>query len=413
MINRVVCALLATGLPVVPANADVPRLAQGTQVGVLYGSGDPVSGPNAQVAFSETLSAGSSVYVLEIGWNELEPIPGVIDTAPTENFLQIIQSLGLSTYVNISIVDSGNITVPSDLADPNNPLMLANGLSWDDPAVVSRVEALVDAVAPLMQPNDGFFLGFGNEIDAYFLARPGDLPAYLSLISAARARAKAIDPALACGVSVTRGAIQSAAFTAQVWPVCDAASYTYFPVDAGFNVLPPTGAPGALDDMLADAGSLPVLLQRVGYPSGVAGAPTNGSSEAMQAQFVQELDAAVRERPRVRAVSWYLLNDWSDQTLDAFEAYFGINSPAFREYLGSLGLLTVNGATKDAYDDMLTMLMWCPPDLDSSGVRDSSDVVEMLGRVGAAGNAGDFDANGVVDFADAIEYMRLFDEGCD
>lgn len=409
---RIWSATAVLALVIWAAGAQIPRLEPGRNAGAVYSPDDATNSAVLDLAFNETLTAGAGVYVVDFGWRDLEPTPGVIDTAIIDGLLALIESLGLRAYVNISVVDTVAITVPTDLADPMNGTELAPGLSWDDQTIVDRLGAVIDAVTPIMNTRNGYFLGLGNEIDPYFIARPGALPAYMSLVDQMRARAKAIDPMLAVGVNVTSDATQIPGFTAAVWPSCDAASYTYYPLDGSFGVRPPTDAAADLDAMLAGAGTLPVILREVGYPSGQATGGLIGSSEALQAAFVREVDAATRERPRVRAVHWFLLNDWSPLTVNAFTAFFGINDPAFEEYLGSLGLYTAGGVRKQGYPDLLGLLSWCPADLDGNGQADFFDVLEMLRRVDAAGNAGDFDANGVTSHGDVMAFLMLFDQGC-
>ncbi len=335
----------------------LPLLSPGLHLGVIYSA--PENNPAAQTvleaALGELIQAGLSAYQLSISWSDLEPAPGVIDTARLEEMLRILDALNLQPYLSITTINTTRLTLPRDLMAAGEA-ELAEGRRFDDPAITGRFAAVLDTVVPLLVAHNGFFVSVGNEVDGWLESRPAEAPGFVGFVAAARDHAHQIEPRLGVGATLTLGGVErNWAYIGDLLAVSDAAAFTYYPLNADFSVRDPSVAGADLARMVNVAGGLPVLLQEVGYPAGYLPDPSNGSSVEMQRAFVENFFAEVGRYPAVRFVSVLQLSDWSAAVCDLFVQYYtGVpTSPRMHEFLCSLGLREFDGTPKPAYDAFL------------------------------------------------------------
>ena len=326
----------------------LPLLAEGLHVAVSYPEATPEAASAVEAAFGTLLGAGLDTYELSFAWSDLEPSPGVIDTSTLEEYLAILDILNLKPYFLIKTIDTVNLNLPSDLLTAQGEL--ADGRHFDDPEIVERFAAVLDAVVPLLAEHDGFFLSVGNEIDGWLPIHPQEVEPFLNFTAAARAHVHTLAPAMGVGATVMFDGVQAGyPWIDRLIAASDAAVFTYYPLQGDFTVRDPDVIVDDLAAMVAAAGDRPLLLQEVGYPSGYLPQPSNGSSVEKQKQFVENLFRLLPEYPQIRFVSFLSLVDWPDATCDHFLDYYGVSAPAFREYLCSLGLLAVDGTPKPAF----------------------------------------------------------------
>lgn len=422
-----VVASMCLGGTLMAGPDELPLLAPGARVGVIYSSSDPVSGPSAEPLWNQSLAQGIDVYQLAMTWSDLEPVPGVIDTTVLEAFLGIIESTGMVPYLSLATINTNQLAIPADLLNPGQPTELAVGLSWDHPTVLARFAAVIDAVAPLLVQYGGFYVSVGNEVDIYLSARPAALSTqYAAFLGAARTRAQLAEPDLAVGATLTFEALGQPAVLSAVLGASDVPSFTYYAV-SGFVVRDPSQVAGDLDAILTAAGTKPVLLQEVGCPSGwrdaplgtpgagPGGGPTNASSEALQGEFVDAFFDAMLGRPRIRMASFMQLADYSDDLLDLFEAYYGISDPSFREFLGTLGLAWIDGTPKPGFARFLEgvcRVRRARADLNQDGLLDNGDISAFIAVFLAQGPTADLNGDGIVDNGDIATFVGLFLSSC-
>jgi hypothetical protein len=60
----------------------------------------------------------------------------------------------------------------------------------------------------------------------------------------------------------------------------------------------------------------------------------------------------------------------------------------------------------------VTSILDCPADLNGDGLVDFADYLEFLNRFDEGDPSVDFNQDGVIDFADYLEFLNLFDAGC-
>lgn len=342
-------------LPALPLAAQggadgLPLLPPGTHAGIVYADPQPDAANPLDDVFGQTIAAGVDLYQLSLYWSQLEPTPGGVDTALLDQFLAVLDSVDLIPYLVIPTIDTVRLALPPDLVDPADPALLAGGMHFDDPALLARWGAVLDAVVPRLAQHGGFFLSVGNEVDPWLAAHPDEVRPFLAFLAFSRERVQSMAPQMGVGATVTYGGLAAGeSLVTDVLAGSDAAVFTYYPLNADFTVRDPASAGADVARMVGAADGLPVLLQEAGYPSGYRPEAANGSSDELQRQFIAALFEAVSAQPQVRMVSIFQLADWPGAACDYFLNYYGTDTPRFREYLCSLGLYTADGEAKPAF----------------------------------------------------------------
>lgn len=273
-------------------------------------------------------------------WKTLEATPGAPSAATPRFQAKVLNAFGLRQYYNLRLVDTNQRGTPADL----------NATAWDAPEMLARVDAMVDSLMAVAQWYPFVAFSLGNEVDVYFGAHPGELPAFRALLAREVARVHASRPGMPMGCCITSPLRNPNAWVGDTLNAyTDVRVYTYYPFQTGsdFQLLPPTTATADFDAM-RDRGATPLLLQEVGYSSSAA----CGSSPAAQATFVRHFRQwfAAQSRSRVLGANYFLYTDWSGATLNTLFAYYGLVSPGFAGYLGGLGLRDSNGVAKEAWE---------------------------------------------------------------
>ena len=123
--------------------------------------------------------------------------------------------------------------------------------------------------------------------------------------------------------------------------------FTYYPLDDQFRVRSPKVVPDDVAKMLSVADDRPVFILETGYPSG----SKCGSSPAKQSEFIDELfcvwDKNVDRVPLINLVWTY---DMPTEQVTTMVRYYGVESDAFQGYLATLGLRSVSGENKPAFE---------------------------------------------------------------
>lgn len=296
-------------------------------------------------AFELTYNAGARGQMTTFTWSSLEPTAGNFSSSEFDNLNSAIanaQTRGVVQFIGIQLINTTARELPADLAT----------LAFDDPSVRTRFRALLDRV---VTPNAGKirYLSIGNEVDAYLRAHPTEWPAYKTLYDDAVQYAHTLDPAIKVGVTGTAdGALlQSPTELQTLNAMSDVIILTYYPLQfdaqGTVTVRSPTVAASDFPSMLNFAGNKQLVLQEVGYPSAAA----NGSSEAMQAQFVTNVFAAWRaSNGKIPFLNYFVLHDFTQQMCDDFGVYYGLpGNASFKAFLCSLGLRKDDGTPRAAW----------------------------------------------------------------
>lgn len=295
-------------------------------------NGDWVAG------FDLTLNLGSQATSLLLAWDDLETSPGVF--APTTDWLGIANGFyplsGTKLALTITTIDTNVLRVPADLA----------GLPLNDPQVISRFNGLLDWVFSKISALELSSLSIGNEIDAYLGGDALAWSEYEAFFAVTSAHARGLRNGLLVGATATFGGYMTGAplELTSLNQHSDVVLVTYYPLHPDFTVRPPSSVRTDMDQLTAAFPGRRLHLSEAGYPS----SSTCASSDALQAQFVRQMFRAWDEHSEsIRFIQFEWLHDLSQAEVTALGAYYGISSPAFLEYLRTLGLRTFSGTGLD------------------------------------------------------------------
>jgi hypothetical protein len=293
-------------------------------------------------AIFTSIETGVTMWSFAPLWTEIEPDSGAYQTAGIRDPALILNALGLPVYVNLRVVDTNQLSLPPYLA----------GVALDSPRYEARLDALVDTLLGTLEGVDVLAVSIGNEVDAYFAAHPGEFPAWQALFARQRARMRARRPGLSVGCCTISPVGNPRAWVGDALNAdADLRIYTYYPFlpASDFQHGPPSTLEPDFAAMAAwRPGPAAWALQEVGYSS----SPANGSSPALQAEFVRRFRATVATSTRSSLLfaSWFLYSDLPQNVVDDLLVYYGGSSPGFTAYLKNLGLRRSDGTPKPAWD---------------------------------------------------------------
>jgi len=282
-------------------------------------------------------TVGAQALPKVLFWDEVETAPGQFHfSKPWLNALNTYYPhKNLQVLLTIAVLDTLADRRPADL----------RGLPYDAPPVVARFNAFLDALARQAPHMPLVVLAIGNEVDGVLTSDPKAWKAYAHFFQQTASHARTLWPGAAVGVKVMfKNARHFPALMRPLWESSDALMLTYYPLDTGFLVQPPAVVANDFAEMVRLAQGKPVFLMEIGYPS----SPVCGSSPALQAGFIHEVfrawDAHAQSIP---LISFVFLTDLSPAVVHRLEGYYGLEHPAFGEYLRTLGLREWEGAGRD------------------------------------------------------------------
>ena len=293
-------------------------------------------------AFLEALEVGSETQIIPQDWNELETAPGQFE--PATDFLAIANGYyrARTTPVHLSLrpVHTNRKVVPADLMD--RPM--------DDPEVIRRFGRLLDWVASKVPDLEVTTLVIGSEVDVHAWGDSAKWEAWTRFYAASAAHARKAFPGTRIACETTHAALLGPDLerARRLHRHGDVVGVSYYPMARGLEAVRPPGSIHAdLDAIVAAIPARPVVFYQIGYPS----SPELGSSPARQAAFVEEAFRAWdRHAGRVPMMAFQWMHEAPGPGLDHFAGYYGNHTPAFRAFLGSLGLRSWSGRPKPAWE---------------------------------------------------------------
>lgn len=323
-------ALLALLSATLLGQAAVTRI--GLSLNVPEGGGAPelIAGVRQQIRMG--LNGGT----LSLKWNEIEPNPGQFELKALEDRKGTDALLGTQSLITLQTIDTSNRTIPGDL----------QALPWNDPVLIGRFEKIVEKVCREASP-EMKWISLGNEVDVYLASHFSEVETYRPFLAAGRRAAKRVRPDIKVGVTTTwSGLASQSAAIRSLQEGMDATVFTYYGVGPDFQVLAPASITKALDEMLAVAGTRPLLLQEVGYPA----SDLLGGGEAGQSAFIKGFFDALRPRSnRIALAVWFIQVDFSPPLVDLFQSYYGLKNERFAAFLGTLGLRDSKGKPRQGW----------------------------------------------------------------
>jgi hypothetical protein len=304
---------------------------------VLIGvDANPWDGVNEREALQEAFEAGMAIVHVVPTWKDLEPSPGQYQWDGFDLRTGFAAERGLPIALNFRVVDTNDRSLPDAYRK----------WSFDDERMVEQVRKTIRLLGQRNKAR-ARVVAIGNEVDGYFGKRRGEIAGYARMLSRIRDTVRDEFPGALFTVSFSFGAIgdldQYRALTDQI----DAFSFTYYPLHPDFTVRPPDVVGGDVERMLRAAGTRPVYLQEIGYPS----SEVNGSSPERQARFVEDAFEAFDGRgDRLVGATFLFMSDLPRATVDLLGRYYGAGGGAFKAYLQTLGLRERSGTPKPAWD---------------------------------------------------------------
>lgn len=338
----------------------------GTQFGAQYSAPSNATAANMTAAlYAQVRAAGGVLAQIGLTWAGLEQTPGQPNFAILAGVLQEAKAAGAVPLVNLGVIDTTRMAVPSDLVDPANPTRLRPGLNFMSPEVLNRYLSILQVAMPIIAYYGGGYIGTGNEVTSNLGMNPDYVESFIQLTDVVKQlSAQVTNPPLEVGATLILADI--AAPKPPTWlpwlaQVADVMPVTYYPLVGGFDV--ETNWTAVEATMAAGLGALPagacIVFQELGYPSGYNNASsTDGSSDKLQAAFFSNIlgwlarfngtDGRV-----LRGVSVYELVDMPEAECAALGPYYNVSNPAFFEYLCTLGTVRGDGTAKPAFQTML------------------------------------------------------------
>jgi hypothetical protein len=286
----------------------------------------------------QMLASAGATFLPGYGrWSQLEPTQGNFQF--TSLLLQVAeaQSVNLQSGYSFCIIDMANRNVPPELSD----------LAWSDPVLESRVFTIVDLIARNFGGAIQYFQ-FGCEVDTYFLAHPSEVSDFAALMNKVRTVVQNRAPGVKVSSTFKFTSLGSLnGYLAPVNQASDLLVLTYGAYNSLFAAENPSVVATDIPNMVLAAGSRKLYIMEIAYPSST----TVGSSEDLQAQFVQNVFTQLRSASsHIAAANFYDLADYYQLQALSLAITAGISSyPNAVGVIESLGMWDVNAQPKKSW----------------------------------------------------------------
>lgn len=227
-------------------------------------------------ALAEIRGTGVNLFALTVSWSAGEPAPGKYRVAEVTRAARILRQSGATVHLDLALVAGRTRDVPKDLA----------AVAFDDSRLSLRLGRFLDALGPALA--DAATISLGYEADTYFSDKPDELRAYRRLFGGAVEFLKKVAPHLAAGVTTTAPTESTAPeVAAQLHQESPVLFYVYAPFrrDKPYTHRAPDALESDWKRLLDAARGRPIAFPEVSFSS----AAENGSSPAMQADFVRRM----------------------------------------------------------------------------------------------------------------------------
>lgn len=294
--------------------------------------------------FEEAQKAGLEHNVLSFDWADLETKEG--EYKPATNFLEIANAWYPPRKVPVHLMIR-----PIHTNQDARPAFL-KGKAFDDPKVIAAFKKLLDWAFAQIPDLDVPSLSIGSESDLWLEMDETCWKAFGTFLKETAAHARKLRPGLKVASEFRLAGIRgkSAARLKELLAHCDVAGVSDYPTDDQTIALDPATVRATFKDACTFAGSKPVFFYQLGYPSG-AGCK---SSEAKQAAFIREVFSAWDQHDKSVAfvnITWTV--DIPAAAVEGYTKYYQYDTPAFRDFLGSLGLRHEDGKPKPAWEALI------------------------------------------------------------
>jgi hypothetical protein len=297
------------------------------------------TGETYDQAMTAAESTGMTAVDLSFDWPSIETAPSTFNTTLLDIANTYYPARGISLFLTLRPINTVAKEVPADLA----------ATAFDHATMIARFKALLDVVFAHLPAVTLEGLAIGNEIDGYLGSSAPAWAAFTTFFTQTAAYARTLRPGLKVGsVGTLKGLVvdQPARFQT-LNAAADVILVTHYPMDGGFQFLPPAQVEVDLDAVVALGYVQPIHVVELGFASGAA----CGSSEEEQRQFVAHAFAAWdRHAGKIASIYFSWLTDLTSATATSTAAYYGLSgNAAFVDFLRTLGQRSETGAAKPAF----------------------------------------------------------------
>ena len=283
-------------------------------------------------------SVGAEIFSISIQWDELETAPEVY--SPTVDLLGIANLYypprNAKVALMIGPIDTNNDRLPSDL----------KGKPYDDTAVINRYKRLLDYVFSKIPEVDLALLSIGNEVDGTLGSNPDTWRAYKRFFDEVSVYARSLRPGLKVGVKVTFGGLTGSMkeHAVALNEKSDLVLTTHYPLNHDFTMQDPSVVNDVFDEIVAEYSTHPIWFMELGYAS----SSLCNSSDQKQGEFIREVFKGWdKHHQRIEYISFSIMSDRSQESVEEFGRYYGLSDQVFLEYLRTLGLRTYPNGGED------------------------------------------------------------------
>lgn len=298
---------------------------------------------------------GMNLFGFTADWKDLEPTPGKFTLQekminPLTLLIPKYPELKGIVFV-LKMIDTNWLPMPTELITK----------PFDDPTVLKRFDALIDAIAAEPSSNRITHILLGNEIDGYLRQHPRELAAFATFYKRAVNRIHRKIPGVKVSTIITAGTImdtKAAPLFDEISKFSDFVDYTYYPVEGlergnvspAWQMRPVTETEEHLTNLARYAGGKPFAFTEIGYSA----SPLNNSSEEKQAAFVHEMFRVLtpyQKRGQIEFLLYHNLYDYPPGVCIPYAKQQGVSPDAICSFMENLGLRSYEtGAQRKAWN---------------------------------------------------------------
>ncbi len=301
---------------------------------------------NESFNYDSCFNLGAELGMSSVGiyqnWTAIETAPSTFNMELFDiiNFYYPLQNMAID--LTIAPIHTNNLEVPEDLYSS----------TFDSPEMISRFKLLLDSIQAHIPDVTLSSLIIGSEHDAYLGNNSKAWAAYTTFYAETADYARFIWPDLKVASELMFSGITDLDPDAQsLNEHSDYIGVSYYPMAEGSQVKPLTTIPLDFAELVSLYPEKPICFYQYGYPS----SPTCGSSTDLQADFIIEtFNTWDNYADNVKMIDFTWLHDLSQESVDFYGDYYGIDDEAFLEFLRSLGLRSWEGegSDKPALDEL-------------------------------------------------------------
>jgi len=297
---------------------------------------------------------GTNVYMFACKWKELEPAPGKFNLQE-----HLINSLTMlvprysqlkGVVLMLQMIDTNWRPMPDDLSTK----------PFDDPAVLQRFDALIDAIAAQPSSKRITHILLGNEVDGYLGQHPEEVAPFLTFYKSGVERVHQRLPGVNVGTIFTAGGAMHGSPQAfdELNKYSDFVDFTYYPITATgqgnamstWQMRPMEESLAELAHLVERAGDKPFSFTEIGYSA----SPVNNSSEEKQAEFVRGMFRVLdpdRQKGQIAFILYHAMYDYPPGVCTPYAQQQGVPGDAICAFMENLGLRSyATGAPRKAWD---------------------------------------------------------------